>query len=65
MRKALTWEAVLKDQPKMNEFEKMETQKKITLERFQEEHAGFDFSDAEFSGMPPDPRTFLGGVPYK
>jgi hypothetical protein len=32
------------------------------LERFQEEHPGFDFSDAEFNGQVPEARTFMGGV---
>ena len=32
--------------------------------RFQEEHPGFDFSGAEFSGSAPDPRKFMGGVPH-
>ena len=41
-----------------------EAQKKVMLERFQEEHPGFDFSGAEFNGMAPDPRTFMGGVKY-
>jgi len=35
---------------------------RLMLERFQEEHPGFDFSGAQFSGEAPDPRTFLGGV---
>ena len=43
---------------------KQEAQKKLMLERFQEEHPGFDFSGAEFSGAAPDPRTFMGGVKY-
>jgi hypothetical protein len=42
-----------------------EVQKKVMLERFQEEHPGFDFSGAEFNGMAPDPREFMGGVKYK
>ena len=40
----------------------METQKKLMLERFQAEHPGFDFSNAEFNGAAPDPRTFMGGM---
>ena len=35
---------------------------RLMLERFQEEHPGFDFSGAQFSGAAPDPRDFLGGV---
>jgi len=37
-------------------------QKKLLLERFQEEHGGFDFSDAQINGNVPDPRTFMGGI---
>ena len=42
-----------------------QVQKSIMKERFQEENPGFDFSNAEFSGSCPDPRTFMGGVNYK
>jgi hypothetical protein len=41
-----------------------EANKQLMLQRFQEEHPGFDFSGAEFSGQAPDPRSFLGGVSY-
>ena len=43
---------------------KQEVQKKILLERFQEENPTFDFSGAEFNGQIPDPRTFMGGLNY-
>ena len=36
-----------------------DSKKKILLEKFQREHAGFDFSDAEVSGAVPNPRTFM------
>lgn len=36
-----------------------EDKKRLMLERFQEEHPGFDFSDAKFSGQAPDPKTFM------
>jgi len=65
VKKASTWDACLKGHGELNPSVKTEVQKKMTLERFQEEHPGFDFSGAEFNGAPPDPRTFLGGVPYK
>jgi hypothetical protein len=26
------------------------------------QHPGFDFSQAEFSGSCPNPKTFLGGI---
>ncbi len=37
----------------------------MLLERFGEEHPGFDFSQAALNGTVPDPRTFMGGVSYK
>lgn len=37
-------------------------QKRLMLERFQQEHPGFDFSGAEFSGAVPDPRTFMKDI---
>jgi hypothetical protein len=43
---------------------KMEMQRSLMLERFQEENPGFDFRDATFNGEVPDPRTFMGGVGY-
>jgi CS domain len=65
MRKAETWSAAFKGHTTLNPLEEEEVKKKLTLERFQEEHKGFDFSGAEFSGSAPDPRTFLEGVKYK
>lgn len=41
-----------------------ESRKQMMLERFQQENPGFDFSNAEFNGAAPDPRTFMGGVKY-
>ena len=64
MRKAETWEAAFVGHGTLDPVRKMDVQKQMTLERFQEEHAGFDFSGAEFSGAPPDPREFMGGVKY-
>ena len=49
----------------LDSFSMQEVQKQIMKERFQEENPGFDFSNAEFSGSCPDPRTFMGGVSYK
>ena len=59
-----TWMSVFKGQEKMNPFQKEEVQKKMLLERFQEENHGFDFSDAEINGNVPDPKTFMGGLKY-
>jgi len=64
MKKAETWEAAIRGHGQLDPMEITEAQKKLTLERFQQENPGFDFSGAEFSGMPPDPRTFMGGVKY-
>lgn len=64
MRKAETWPAAFKGHSQLNPVEAEEVKKKLTLERFQQEHPGFDFSGAEFSGMAPDPREFMGGVKY-
>ena len=60
--KAETWLCVFKNHDKMNALDKEELQKKLLLERFQEEHGGFDFSDAQVNGNVPDPRTFMGGM---
>jgi hypothetical protein len=62
--KAETWLGVFKGHEQINPFQKEEMQKKMLLERFQEEHGGFDFSDAEINGNVPDPKTFMGGIKY-
>lgn len=64
-RKAEMWPSALKGHATMDAFTQSEIQKKMMLERFQEENPGFDFSGAEFSGNVPDPRTFMDGVKYK
>ena len=61
-KKAETWVAVFKNHNQLNPMEKEEVQKKLLLERFGEEHSGFDFSDAEVSGSVPDPKNFMGGM---
>lgn len=63
MRKASTWSKVFKSQT-ASESIVMDDQKKIMLERFQQEHPGFDFSQAQFNGTAPDPRKFMDGVKY-
>ena len=62
IKQAETWLSVFKNHDKLNVMEKEELQKKLLLERFQEEHGGFDFSDAQINGNVPDPRTFMGGI---
>lgn len=64
MRRAETWSSALKGHAQLNPLEEEQVRQKLTLERFQQEHPGFDFSGAEFSGAAPDPRTFMGGVKY-
>eukprot|EP00919_Chromeraceae_sp_WS-2016_P057998 GHVR01137564.1.p1 GENE.GHVR01137564.1~~GHVR01137564.1.p1 ORF type:complete len:166 (+),score=36.97 GHVR01137564.1:65-562(+) len=63
-KKGEIWECCFKQHNALDPFSHSEVQKKIMLERFQEEHPGFDFSSATFSGASPNPRTFMGGVKY-
>mmetsp|Transcript_44538 Transcript_44538/g.93459 ORF Transcript_44538/g.93459 Transcript_44538/m.93459 type:complete len:242 (+) Transcript_44538:52-777(+) len=51
-------------QESIDPFTKQDMQRKLMLERFQEDNPGFDFRDAKFNGEVPDPRTFMGGVSY-
>jgi hypothetical protein len=62
MRKGQTWTAACKRHGELDPLTKTEVQKKLMLERFQEEHPGFDFSNAEFNGRVPDAREFMGGI---
>ena len=62
--KAETWKSVFIGHGNLNELQIEEAKKKILKERFQEEHGGFDFSDATISGNVPDPKNFLGGLKY-
>eukprot|EP00747_Dinoflagellata_sp_TGD_P104889 gnl/TRDRNA2_/TRDRNA2_169382_c0_seq2.p1 gnl/TRDRNA2_/TRDRNA2_169382_c0~~gnl/TRDRNA2_/TRDRNA2_169382_c0_seq2.p1 ORF type:complete len:168 (+),score=50.37 gnl/TRDRNA2_/TRDRNA2_169382_c0_seq2:50-553(+) len=63
-RKAETWSSALKGHGQLDMFSEQEVNKKLMLERFQEEHPGFDFSNASFSGQAPSARNFMGGVKY-
>jgi hypothetical protein len=58
------WDAALKGSKavQLDPKAKEDAKKKLMLERFQEEHPGFDFRDAEFNGGVPDARSFMGGV---
>ena len=60
--KAEMWSAALKGHGQLDMFSEQEVNKKLMLERFQEEHPNFDFTSAQFSGMAPNARTFMGGV---
>eukprot|EP00401_Gymnodinium_catenatum_P069015 CAMPEP_0117545418 /NCGR_PEP_ID=MMETSP0784-20121206/46083_1 /TAXON_ID=39447 /ORGANISM="" /LENGTH=175 /DNA_ID=CAMNT_0005342261 /DNA_START=44 /DNA_END=571 /DNA_ORIENTATION=+ len=60
--KGETWSSVLRGHGQLDMFSEQEVNKKLMLERFQEEHPGFDFSGASFSGQAPSARTFMGGI---
>ncbi|PRW61363.1 domain-containing 2 [Chlorella sorokiniana] len=54
-----TWASAIAGH-ELRDDEQQADQKRLLLERFQEEHPGFDFSSAEFTGgAVPDPRTFM------
>merc|ERR1711879_118940 len=54
-----TWTSVIKGKNELDALTQEEMKKKMMLEKFQNEHAGFDFSGAEFSGqIPDDPASF-------
>ncbi len=64
MYKAQTWTCACLKHQRLDPLSESEAKKKILLERFQEEHPGFDFSGADINGMVPDPQQFMGGVKY-
>ncbi|TDH68450.1 hypothetical protein CCR75_005834 [Bremia lactucae] len=64
MKKGLIWPCVFNEHIEMDAMQHEATKQQMMLERFQEENPGFDFSNAEFNGAAPDPRTFMGGVKY-
>jgi hypothetical protein len=54
-----SWQSVVLGGPVLNPLVKEQLDKKMMLEKFQSEHAGFDFSGAEFTGnLPADPASF-------
>lgn len=59
-----TWDCALQGRggQAVDPATRQEIQKKMMLERFQAENPGFDFSNAEFNGAAPDPRTFMDGI---
>jgi hypothetical protein len=66
MKKGETWDCPLVGRAgqAVDAFTRESERKKMMLERFQEEHPGFDFSGAEFNGSVPDARAFMGGIKY-
>jgi hypothetical protein len=65
MRKAETWTSAFAGHAPLDPLAAQADQSRILLERFGEEHPGFDFSGATVNGTVPDPRTFMDGVKYK
>ena len=59
------WPCVFKGHQKLNAVDEKEVKEKLMLERFTQEHPGFDFSDAKFNGNVPDVRSFMGGINNK
>ncbi|KAK9279124.1 hypothetical protein L1049_012799 [Liquidambar formosana] len=60
--KGQTWPSPILGQGQLDPLSTDLEQKRLMLQRFQEENPGFDFSQAQFSGNCPDPRTFMGGI---
>ncbi|KAG4920583.1 hypothetical protein JHK86_049396 [Glycine max] len=60
--KGQTWASPILGQGQLDPYATDLEQKRLMLQRFQEENPGFDFSQAQFSGNCPDPRTFMGGI---
>merc|ERR1712098_198954 len=63
--KAETWYAAFKNHGELDPFTAEQQKQKVLLERFQSENPGFDYSEATFSGMCPEPRKFMDGPSYK
>ncbi|KAJ9540695.1 hypothetical protein OSB04_027201 [Centaurea solstitialis] len=59
-----TWPSPIAGQGQLDPYVADLEQKRLMLQRFQEENPGFDFSQAQFSGDCPDPRTFMGGIRF-
>lgn len=60
--KGQAWASPILGQGQLDSYSTDLEQKRLMLQRFQEENPGFDFSQAQFSGNCPDPRTFMGGI---
>ena len=60
--KGETWPCVCQGHGALDALAEAAAHKRMLLERFGQEHPGFDFSGAEVSGAVPNPRTFMGGV---
>ncbi|GBE61335.1 CS domain-containing protein, putative [Babesia ovata] len=60
--KGEVWTYIFEGDVPLNELNKEGDKKRMLLERFQNEHPGFDFSGAEINGMVPEPRTFMKDI---
>ncbi|CAL1402297.1 unnamed protein product [Linum trigynum] len=60
--KGQMWASPLMGDGQLDPYAADVEQKRLMLQRFQEENPGFDFSQAQFTGNCPDPRTFMGGI---
>jgi len=60
--KGKPWPSAVAGHAPLNPLAAEEEQRRLMLERFQLEHPGFDFSQAEFTGNAPDPSKFMGGI---
>ncbi|KAJ7533567.1 hypothetical protein O6H91_13G054900 [Diphasiastrum complanatum] len=60
--KGQPWESAIRGHGELDPYSADQEQRRLMLERFQEEHPGFDFSQAQFSGSCPNPKTFMGGI---
>jgi hypothetical protein len=53
------WEAAFEGHAQIDPVKKDRIAQELVRERFAAEHPGFDFSQAEFQGAAPNPRTFM------
>ena len=53
------WNAVFAGHAQINSMQKDKIAQQLVRERFMNEHPAFDFSQAEFQGSAPNPRTFM------
>ncbi|RAL43316.1 unnamed protein product [Cuscuta campestris] len=60
--KGQTWPSPIMGEGQLDPYATDLEQKRLMLQRFQEENPGFDFSQAQFSGNCPDPKSFMGGI---
>ncbi|XP_024398923.1 uncharacterized protein [Physcomitrium patens] len=62
--KGQPWPSAIAGHAPLDPLKTEQEKQRLMLERFQTEHPGFDFSNAEFNGNVPDPSKFLGGMQH-